>query len=84
MSTSSQTTTKTASASSNGQSKVQDVTHRVAEQAVEYGQGAAEHYVKEPARDLFSLAKSYAKDHPDVAACWAFGLGIIVGWKIKP
>jgi hypothetical protein len=45
---------------------------------------ATEHYVTEPAKDLFSLAKAYAKDKPEVAAVWAFGLGVIVGWKIKP
>ncbi|MGB7324752.1 MAG: hypothetical protein WBD31_07760 [Rubripirellula sp.] len=43
-----------------------------------------DHYVSEPTKDLLSLAKAYAKDKPDVAAAWAFGLGLIVGWKIKP
>lgn len=57
---------------------------RVGNSAMELSQDAAEHYVKEPAKDLLSLAKSYAKDHPDVAACWAFGLGVVVGWKLKP
>lgn len=57
---------------------------RVATTAAELGKDAAQHYVSEPAQDLFGLAKSYAKDHPDVAACWAFGLGILVGWKLKP
>jgi len=57
---------------------------RVAESAADYGQSAAQHYVKEPAKDLLGLAQEYAKDHPDVAACWAFGLGILVGWKLKP
>jgi ElaB/YqjD/DUF883 family membrane-anchored ribosome-binding protein len=61
-----------------------DTAHRVASTAMEYGHGAAEHYVKEPAKDLLSLAKDYAKDHPDVAACWAFGLGFFIGWKLKP
>jgi len=45
---------------------------------------AARHFVREPAHDLFSLAKQYARDNPDVAACWAFGLGVVVGWKLKP
>lgn len=57
---------------------------RVATTAAEFGQGAAKHYVKKPARDLLGLAKEYAKEHPDVAACWAFGIGILVGWKLKP
>ncbi|OYP28886.1 hypothetical protein [Rhodopirellula sp. MGV] len=74
---------RTAGTESNA-SQAHDVSHRVAERAMEYGQGAAQHYVKEPARDLISLAKDYAKDHPDVAACWAFAFGIVVGWKMKP
>ncbi|QDT01840.1 hypothetical protein K227x_02090 [Rubripirellula lacrimiformis] len=58
--------------------------NRVASGALEFGQESAKHYVREPAKDLISLAKAYAKDNPDVAACWAFGLGIVVGWKLKP
>lgn len=61
-----------------------ETAHRVATGAMEIGHDAAEYYVKEPAQDLISLAKSYAKDKPDVAACWAFGLGVWVGWKLKP
>lgn len=57
---------------------------RVAATAAELGHGAARHYVQEPAQDLFGLAKDYAKENPDVAACWAFGLGVLVGWKLKP
>ncbi len=57
---------------------------RVATGAGELAQGAAKHYVREPAKDLFSLAKSYARDNPDVAAIWMFGLGVVVGWKLKP
>ena len=57
---------------------------RLANSAAETGQDAAEHYAVAPARDLFSLARAYAKDNPDVAACWAFGLGVLVGWKLKP
>lgn len=61
-----------------------ETAQRVATGAMEMGHEAADHYVKEPAKDLISLAKAYAKDNPDVAACWAFGLGIVVGWKLKP
>lgn len=45
---------------------------------------ATEHYVTEPAKDLLGLAKEYARDKPEVACAWAFGLGFIVGWKMKP
>ncbi|MCO8124316.1 hypothetical protein NHH03_21425 [Stieleria sp. TO1_6] len=45
---------------------------------------ATEHYVTEPASDIFTLAKEYAKDKPEVAAAWAFGIGFLIGWKCKP
>ncbi len=64
--------------------QAKETVNRIASSAGEAASDAAKHYVKEPAADLFSLAKSYAKDNPDVAACWAFGLGILVGWKLKP
>lgn len=64
--------------------QARETVHRVAETASDYGHSAAQHYVKEPTRDLIGLAKDYAKDHPDVAACWAFALGVVVGWKLKP
>ena len=61
-----------------------EILHDTAESLSEGCKVATEHYVTEPAKDLFSLAKAYAKDKPEVAAVWAFGLGVIVGWKIKP
>lgn len=64
--------------------QARDAAQRVAETAADYGQNAAQHYVKEPTQDLISLAKEYAKDHPDVAACWAFAFGVVVGWKLRP
>ncbi|TWU44298.1 hypothetical protein Q31b_18340 [Novipirellula aureliae] len=59
---------------------VNDATDSLATGAREF----KDHYVSEPAKDLFGLAKDYAKEKPEVAAVWAFGLGLIVGWKIKP
>ncbi|TWU16203.1 hypothetical protein [Allorhodopirellula heiligendammensis] len=57
---------------------------RAAAGAGDVAHDAARHFVREPAADLFSLAKQYARDKPDVAACWAFALGVVVGWKLKP
>lgn len=57
---------------------------RVAHSAADFGQDYAQHYLAEPAKDIFSLMKDYARDKPDVAAMWAFGLGVIIGWKLKP
>ncbi len=65
-------------------SHARETAGRAASGAGDVAQDAARHFVREPASDLFSLAKQYARDKPDVAACWAFGLGVIVGWKLKP
>ena len=55
-----------------------------ASKAGDYGQEAARHYVREPASDVFSLLRDYAREKPDVAAAWCFFVGILVGWKLKP
>ncbi|TWU00652.1 hypothetical protein Pla108_16040 [Botrimarina colliarenosi] len=34
--------------------------------------------------DLTTYLVSYAKAHPDVAALWCFGVGFVLGWKLKP
>lgn len=26
----------------------------------------------------------YARERPDVVALWSFGIGVVVGWKLKP
>lgn len=38
----------------------------------------------QPAQDLVDYAKAYAKERPEVVAMWCFGIGFIVGWKLKP
>jgi hypothetical protein len=48
--------------------------------ALEFGS----HYVTEPAQDLFGLLQGYAKSRPEVAAAWCFGLGLFLGWKLRP
>lgn len=68
----------------NASSPAKATASRVAAQAGDAAQDATRHFVKEPAQDLLTLMKSYARENPDVAACWAFSLGIIVGWKLKP
>lgn len=55
-----------------------------AHSAADHGQDAARHYLREPAADIVALLRDYAREKPDVAAMWCFGLGIIVGWKLKP
>ena len=50
------------------------------ETAMEYGN----HYVAEPARDLVGLLQDYARSRPEVAAVWCFGLGLFIGWRMRP
>jgi hypothetical protein len=38
----------------------------------------------QPSQDLVEYLKSYAREKPDVAALWCFGLGFVIGWKLKP
>ncbi|MCI0379102.1 MAG: hypothetical protein L0215_15950 [Gemmataceae bacterium] len=35
-------------------------------------------------RDLVEYLKEYAREKPEVAALWCFGIGFILGWKLKP
>jgi len=57
---------------------------RVAQSAADFSQEYGQHYVSEPAQDLIGIMKDYAREKPDVAAMWCFGLGVLVGWKLKP
>jgi hypothetical protein len=38
----------------------------------------------QPADDLMCYLKNYARERPDVAALWCFGIGFVLGWKLKP
>jgi hypothetical protein len=38
----------------------------------------------QPSQDLLEYMKAYAREKPDVAALWCFGLGFVIGWKLKP
>jgi hypothetical protein len=35
-------------------------------------------------RDLVEYLRDYARERPEVAALWCFGIGFILGWKLKP
>ena len=30
------------------------------------------------------LFKEYSRERPEVVAMWAFGIGFVLGWKLKP
>jgi hypothetical protein len=36
------------------------------------------------ATGAFERIKDYARDEPISFACWAFGIGFVLGWKLKP
>lgn len=38
----------------------------------------------QPADDLVDYVTTYARENPGTAALWCFGVGFIVGWKLKP
>jgi len=36
------------------------------------------------ASDIFERMKDYARDEPVKFALWSFGIGFVLGWKLKP
>jgi ElaB/YqjD/DUF883 family membrane-anchored ribosome-binding protein len=36
------------------------------------------------ANDVVDQLKHYAREHPISFAGWAFGIGFVLGWKLKP
>lgn len=39
---------------------------------------------KRPVDDLMEYWKQYAQERPEVCAMWCFGIGFVLGWKLKP
>lgn len=33
---------------------------------------------------VLAVFKEYARERPEVVALWTFGLGVVIGWKLKP
>ena len=40
--------------------------------------------VMQPFDDLYKYFQDYARERPDVVALWCFGIGFVLGWKLKP
>lgn len=38
----------------------------------------------QPMPDLAAYMKAYARENPEVCAMWCFGVGFVLGWKLKP
>lgn len=65
------------------QDRIQTGQSEATQVAVDKLQQAGQHLVAEPAKDLFAVLRDYAHDKPDVAAMWCFGVGLVVGWKLR-
>jgi len=40
--------------------------------------------IENMANDMVDRVKGYAHDHPLAFGMWAFGIGFVLGWKLKP
>jgi hypothetical protein len=45
--------------------------------------GATGHELQ-PLEDLMNYLRQYARERPEVVAMTCFGIGFILGWKLKP
>lgn len=37
-----------------------------------------------PAEAAMIYLREYARERPEVIAMWCFGIGFVLGWKLKP
>jgi hypothetical protein len=44
----------------------------------------AEYDQLKPVNDLMNYLREYARERPEVVALTCFGIGFILGWKLKP
>jgi hypothetical protein len=33
---------------------------------------------------VVAIVKEFARERPEVAGLWCFGIGFVLGWKLKP
>ncbi len=38
----------------------------------------------DPWNDLLAYLREYAQQKPEATALWCFGIGFVLGWKLKP
>lgn len=48
------------------------------------GEGAMQQAEYNPTTDLMEYCKEYARQKPEMFALWCFGVGFVLGWKLKP
>lgn len=39
---------------------------------------------KHPTEDAINYLKEYARENPEMSALWCFGIGFVLGWRLKP
>jgi hypothetical protein len=52
-----------------------------------WGQSTERHYGGQqlsPGQAAMDFLQEYARERPEMIAMWAFGIGFILGWKLKP
>lgn len=37
-----------------------------------------------PGEAVLDFLREYSRERPEVVAMWAFGIGFVLGWKMKP
>lgn len=52
--------------------------------AYEAEPSARSDYELKPLDDLLAYLREYARERPEVVALTCFGIGFILGWKLKP
>lgn len=45
---------------------------------------APEEQALQPVADLVEYLREYARERPEIAALTCFGIGFVLGWKLKP
>jgi hypothetical protein len=55
-----------------------------ANRAASSPQGTSSEGELNPIDDFVEYVRTYAQQRPDLAALWCFGIGFVVGWKLKP
>ena len=48
------------------------------------GQPRANELMEGRVGDVMESLRDYAKKNPESAALWCFGIGFVLGWKLKP
>jgi ElaB/YqjD/DUF883 family membrane-anchored ribosome-binding protein len=48
------------------------------------GPSRADNWAETTIRSVSETIEDYARENPLTFAAWAFGIGFILGWKLKP